>query len=384
MTSRERVLAALEHREPDRVPVDLWLTAEAYRNLRSYLGMPVKETYPPGSTTWSMDCRAELDLVERLGVDIVRIGSRPPGGKGLTWLPDGTCVDEWGVRRRKVEFKTGTYLEIIDPPLKDATIEDLNDYPWPDPHDPAVVEGLREQARFIRENTPYAIHAQFGRGGIYEQAKYLRGEEQLYMDCAMNPEFVLALHEKLCQIEMEFNRVGIEAIGEYVDILRLSPEDLGTQTSTQLSPRMHEEMVRPFFKRSFGEAKRLLQEKNPRGKIQYHSCGAIYPLMRGLIDDGMDIFDPLQLRCKDFEPARLKADFGSDITFLGGIDVQQTLPLGTPAEVREEVRVRIKEMAPGGGYILASSHRLQPDIPPANVLAMYEAAKEYGKYPIKL
>jgi len=385
MTRRERVVTALQHREPDRVPLGIWMTVDAYKQLRRHLRREVKDRYPVGSTTWSQDASVELDVIEKLDLDVVKISGQCPGGKSLEELPDGLLEDEWGVKRKRVEFKTGSYLEIVDPPLANATIEDLADYPWPDPHDPAVVDGLREKARFIRKETDLALFAQFGRGGIFEQAKYLRGYDTIMFDMAVNPDFVMALFEKLTEIEMGFNEAGINACGEYVDILRLSPEDLATQTSTFISPQMFQEMVLPFYRRSFGHAKKLLLEKNPEAKIEFHSCGAAYPFMQWLMDAGMDIFDSLQPRVsEDSQPARYKQDFGDRLSFWGGIDVQQTLPMGTPEEVREEVRVRIGEMAPSGGYILSSSHRLQPDIPPENVIAMYDAAKEFGDYPIRV
>ena len=383
MTSRERVVTALQHHEPDRVPLGIWMTIDAYKKLRRHLGLEVKDEYPVGSTTWSQDVGVELDLIDKLGLDVVKISGQCPGGKSLEELPDGLLVDEWGIKRKRVQFKSGSYLEIVDPPLANARIEDLNDYPWPDPHDPAVMDGLREKARFIRQEIDLAIAAQFARGGIFEQAKYLRGYDKILLDMAEDPDFVMALFEKLTEIENGFNEVGIEACGEYIDILRVSPEDLATQTSTFISPRMFKNMVLPFYQRSFGHAKKLLLEKNPNAKLEFHSCGAAYPFMQQLTDAGMDIFDSLQPRVsEDSKPARYKQDFGGRLSFWGGIDVQQTLPQGTPEDVREEVRVRIGEMAPGGGYILSSSHRLQPDIPVENILAMYEAAKEFGTYPI--
>lgn len=385
MTSRERVVTALQHREPDRVPLGIWSTVDAYKQLRRHLGLPIREKYPVGSTTWSQDVSVELDVIDKLGIDVIKISGQCPGGKSLEPLPDGLLVDEWGIKRKRVEFKGGSYLEIVDPPLANATIADLADFPWPDPRDAAVVDGLRDKARFIRQETDLAIAAQFGRGGIFEQAKYLRGYDKILFDMGANPDFAMALFEKLTQIEMEFNTVGLEACGEFTDILRVSPEDLAIQTSTFISPRMFKKMVLPFYQRSFGHAKKLLLEKNPNAKLDFHSCGAAYPFMQLLIDAGMDLFDPLQPRVsEDSQPARYKQDFGDCLSFWGGIDVQQTLPQGTPDDVCAEVRTRIREMAPGGGYILSSSHRLQPDIPPQNILAMYEAAKEYGAYPIQV
>jgi len=179
------------------------------------------------------------------------------------------------------------------------------------------------------------------------------------------------------------NRVGIRAVGKYLSILRVSPEDLGTQTSTLVSPEIHEQLVRPYYRRRFQAVRQMLNDVgNFDCKIMYHSCGAAYPMMTGLVEDGMEIFDPLQPLEVISEPWRLKQDFGAHTAFLGGINVQSTLPRGTPEDVRAEVRQRIKEMAPGGGYILAPAHRMLPDIPFRNIKAMYEAGEEFGYYPI--
>ena len=384
MTSRERLIATLEHREPDRVPLGIWMTLDAYKNLRNHLGMTVKETYPPGSTTWSLDVHVEADVVEKLDLDICRISAGTPGDQGFRKTDEGIYIDEWAIKRRLIEFETGSYMEIVDPPLATATIEDLNDYPWPDPTDPGVWQNLELKTKFLYNETPFGILAQFGRGGIYEQAKYLRGHEQILMDMIINPDFVHALFNKLCEIEMKFNEIGIGLIGKYINLLRLSPEDLGTQDSMQMSPKLFTEMILPYYQRSFQFAKSLLKQQNPSARLQFHSCGAIYPIIGKLIEAGMEVADPLQPIAKGVEPSRLKQDFGHLLSWWGGIDVQQTLPFGSKADVIAEVRTRIKEMAPGGGYILSSSHRCQPDIPIENLLTMYEAAREFGKYPINL
>jgi uroporphyrinogen decarboxylase len=402
LTGRERVRLALNHREPDQVPMDLWLTMDSYVALRRELGLPSRVSKPwdwqntpgavrPGATTWSTDARVELDVVEKLDLDVIRRSGYPPNnGRGFVHRPeDDLYIDEWGVPHHRAEFETGyggAHFEIRIYPMAEATIKDIGDYPWPNPRDPSFLGDLPDDIPRIYKETPYAILGQFGRGGIYEQAKYLRGFEQLFIDMAVDQEFVHALFQKLLEIELEFNRVGIEAVGKYLSILRLSPEDLGTQTSLLVSPQIHEDVVRPYYKRRFHEVRRMLNDVgNHECKIMYHSCGAIRPLLPGLVDDGMEVLDPLQpLEVDDGRPARFKEAFGDRISFLGGINVQSTLPRGTPEDVRDEVRQRIKEMAAGGGFILSSAHRMLPDIPFRNIKAMYEAGREYGRYPISL
>jgi uroporphyrinogen decarboxylase len=383
MTSRERVLTALDHREPDEVPTSIWCTVDAYKMIRRNLGLDVSDNYPVGSTTWTQDVAVEEDVVEKLGADMIRINVAPPGGVGFRETEDGLLVDEWGVVRKRVKYEGGSYLDIVKYPLENATIKDLDDYPWPDPTDPAVTEGLRERAQWLRKNTPYAILLQCGRGGIFEQAKYMRGYAKIFEDFVGEEEFIQALFRKLTDIENEFHRVGLEAAGEFVDVVRMSPEDLASENQTFCSPAMFKSMILPFYRESMGYAKTLLREKNPAGRIQFHSCGAVSnPFMDGLLEAGMDVFDACEVKVKDdCKPGRLKEKFGDRLSFLGAIDVQWTLPFGKPEDVRNEVKTRIKEMGAGGGYILSSSHRLTPDMPFENIAAMYEAAKEFGNYP---
>ena len=402
MTGRERVRATLNHQEPDQVPMDIWITMDSYVALRRELGLSPRVAKPwdwqntpnaikVGSTTWSTDTRVEVDVIEKLDLDIIRRSSYPPNdGRGFVYHPDEDLYyDEWGVPHRRAEFETGyggAHFEIARYPLAEATIDDLESYPWPDPRDPSFLGDLPEEIPWLYKETPYAIHCQLGRGGIYEQAKYLRGFEQLFIDMAIDKEFVHALFSKLLEIELEMNRIGIEAVGKYLNTLRVSPEDLGTQTSLLVSPEINEELVRPYYKKRFHAVREMLNEVgNSECKIMYHSCGAVRPLLPWLVEDGMNIFDPLQpLEVDDGQPARFKRDFGDRISFLGGINVQSTLPRGTPEDVRAEVRQRIKEMAPGGGYILSPAHRMLPDIQFRNIKAMYEAGREYGKYPLNL
>ncbi len=386
MTSRERVLAVLDHKEPDRVPSNIWATLDGYRMLRKGLGLDVKDKYPVGTTTWTTDVAVEEDVVEKLEADLIRINTGPPEGKGFRETENGLLADEWGVIRKEVAYKMGTYLEIVDYPLENATAKDIEDYPWPDPTDPAVVEGLRERAKWLRENTPYAILLQCGRGGIFEQAKYMRGYAKIFEDFVIEPEFVHALFRKLTGIEKEFNQVGLEAAGEFADIVRLSPEDLASEKQTFCSPAMFREMILPYYRECMDFVGTMFREKNPNGKLEFHSCGAVsHEFMEDLLDAGMQVYDALEVKVRDeSRPGRFKEKFGDRLAFLGGIDVQFTLPLGSVEDVRNEVKERIKEMAPGGGYIIASSHRIQPDMPFENVKTMYEATKEFGKYPIQL
>jgi uroporphyrinogen decarboxylase len=415
---RKRVVDAMHLREPDRVPVGLWGTVEGYQNLRQGLGMQFNEdprNYRTGSTTWTTDVAFELDLAEKLDLDFVRISIGPPGGSpgfrpikfeevpfdmGIPPPPEGVeiNVDEWGVIRKWTPHENGGYYEMIGYPLFHATsaplqegLRMLDEFPWPDPWDEACWQDspipgmtLREYCKFVREETPFALMGQGGRGGLFEQAKYMVGYAKIFSDFIESPEFLEAFLTKLVDIEIEHNKAFLDQCGEYVDWLRMSPEDLASEKTAFTSLEMFERQLKHHYKRATLTTKEYYLKKNPLGKIQFHSCGAIpEPFMRHLMDCGVDGYDSLPPKvARHSNPAAKKRQLGKEMFFYGGIDVQQTLPHGTVEDVRAEVRTRIWEMAHGGGYLLSSSHRLEHDVPVANTLAMIEECRSYGVYPL--
>ena len=413
---RKRVIDAMNLREPDRVPVGLWGTVEGYQNLRGGLGMDYNEdklNYRTGSTSWTTDVAFELDMAEKLDLDFVRISIGPPGGSpgfrditfeevpfdmGIAKPTVEINVDEWGVIRKWTPHEKGGYYEMIGYPLFHATsapieegLKQLEAFPWPDPWDesgwvdsPIPGMTLREYCRYVREETPFALMGQGGRGGLFEQAKYMVGYAKIFSDFIESPEFLEALLTKLTDIEIESNKAFLDQCGEYIDWLRMSPEDLASEKTTFLSLKMFERQLLPHYKRATLETKKYYLEKNPDGKIQFHSCGAIpEPFMRGLMDCGVDGYDSLPPKvARHSNPAAKKRQLGEEMFFYGGIDVQETLPWGTTDDVRAEVRARIWEMAHGGGYLLSSSHRLEHDVPVENTLAMIDECHEYGVYPL--
>ena len=413
---RQRVIDALHLREPDLVPIGLWGTIEGYQNLRKGIGMDFKadpKDYRTGSTTWTTDVSFELDLAEKLDVDFVRIAIGSPGGSpgfreirfdeipfdmGIPPPDVDINVDEWGVIRKWTPHEQGGYYEMIGYPLFHATsapleegLKILEEYPWPNPYDESCWEDspipgmtLREYCKFIHEETPFALMGQGGRGGIFEQAKYMVGYAKIFSDFIESPEFLDAMLARLTDIEIEFNKAIIDQCGEYLDWMRMSPEDLASEKTAFLSLKMFDQQVKPHYIRGFREIKDYYLKKNPKGKIQFHSCGAIpEPFMRGLIESGVDGYDSLPPKvARHSNPAAKKRQLGSEMFFYGGIDVQETLPWGSVDDVRNEVRQRIWEMGHGGGFLLSSSHRLEHDVPTQNVLAMIDEARSYGKYPL--
>jgi uroporphyrinogen decarboxylase len=413
---RKRVLDALALREPDKVPIGLWGTIEGYQNLRKAIGMEYKADppdYRTGSTTWTTDVSFEADLAAKLDVDFLRIGLGPPGGSpgfrsirfeevpfdmGISPPAAEINVDEWGVVRKWTPHENGGYYEMIGYPLFHATsapleegLKILEGYPWPDPKDESTYSdspipgmSLRDYCKFIREETPFALMGQAGKGGLFEQAKYMVGYAKIFSDFIESPQFLDALLTKLTDLEIEFNKTMIDQCGEYLDWIRVSPEDLASEKTAFMSLNMFETQLKPHYYRSIRAVREYYLKKNPNGRIQFHSCGAIAePFMRGLMDCGVDGYDSLPPKvARHSNPAAKKRLLGKEMFFYGGIDVQETLPWGNMDQVRAEVRARIWEMGKGGGYLLSSSHRLEHDVPTENVLAMIDEARAYGTYPL--
>jgi uroporphyrinogen decarboxylase len=371
MNSRERVLAALRHEPPDRVPIDLGSTAvsgihqQANSRLKAMLGIQADE--PVHDVVQGLVVPNER-ILQRFGVDLRRVALRPPSNAASV-LPsgdEGTYSDEWGMRRQH----TGLYWEIVGYPLADAKVEGLRHYPWPDPHDPGRVAGLADEARRLYEETDYALVADFLGGGVFEQALWMRGFERFMMDMISDEPFATALLDTLLDLYIEFYAVYLEAVGPYVQIVAVG-DDLGMQTGLLISPRLYRRLIKPRHKELYD-----FIHSRTEAKILHHTCGSVFPLVQDLIDVGVDILNPIQTSARGMDPAALKREFGERLVFHGGIDVQQILPFATPERVREEVKRIVATLGQGGGYIFAPSHNIQADVPPENVLAMYETIQE--------
>ncbi len=378
-TSRKRVEAAIRFQEPDRVPIDLTITTKPYIGLREALGMPPEENLKASSFT---EVTPHTEVLETLGVDLTFVKLRKPHHWKAPPLSDGSVVDEWGVGRRQVFIAEDVYLnEVSHSPLAEATIEDLDRYPWPEPEDPGRTEGLAEDARQLFENTNLAIMGRFG-GTILEQAAYLRGWEQWLMDMVINQEFAMRLLDIIADIQIVLDRRGIEAAGEYLSIFKLSGEDFGMQDRPLFSMRTWDELVLPVLNRRWQAARSACDEFAPHVKLMLHSDGAIRPFIPDIIACGIDILDPIQPHCEGMELYGLKRDFGDRIVFHGAIDTQKVLPFGTPEQVEAETIRCMDALGRGGGYILAPVHNVQADVPPENLIAMCKAVKTHGKYPL--
>jgi len=375
MNSRERVLAALSHKEPDRVPVDFGsfpgatsMNVRAYQNLLEYLGLR-KEARIAALIMFT----AEIDdeILDRFHVDTKSImPSLPLKEFGI---PEVFTDRPWGVKwRRSTDY---TYAPVEGPFQKIAnpTVEDLRNFKWPKPSEVENFSQWREKARRIRQETDRALVARV-LPGIVTIAQFMRGFEGWAMDLLLNREFSEALHEKLTEIWIETVSGVVEALGENVDIIMFG-EDLGVQNQPMLSPPMFRERIKPLLKKMISSIK-----NQTKAKIAMHTCGSVYAFMDDFIDIGIDVLNPLQSNAKDMEAPKIKEKAGGKLALWGGIDTHEVLPKGTPDAVREEVRRKISILGKGGGYILSADHNILIDVPPENLITMFKAAHEYGKY----
>ena len=378
MTSRERVLCALNHEEPDRVPIFFGasgvttMLSPAYDRLKAHLGIH-RET----KDFWRALQYALLDedVMVRCHSDARPLIPGPPPSLLPRDISDSEFVDAWGLTW--LRHPQSYYYEISVPPLAAATIDDLDKYPWPDLTHPSRFHGLAERAKAIHTDG-FAVVALSGITP-FEFAYMLRGIENWFADLLADPEFAEALLRKLTNLLRDAAIALLDEAGDHIDVIVVG-DDLGSQESTLISPAMYRRMLKPLHVELFAAIK-----QRTKAKIFYHSDGNIYSLLNDLIETGIDLLNPVHVAAGAMgDTARLKREFGDRLSFCGAIDTSWVLPRGTTGDVRAEVRRRIKDLAPGGGYILSAVHCIQPDVPPQNIIAMFDEAVTAGRYPLNL
>ena len=377
MNSRERLLASVRHKEPDRVPIDLGGTSsgiqtKAYDNLKKILGFN-------GETKTFIRDHVEIDesVLKILGIDTRYIRVKSPKSYKLIIEEDNSYVDLWGTRWKKPT--SSFYYDMVDYPIKEPTIDALNRYKWPDPDDLGRIEGLREKARELYETTEYALVVDMIGYGVFEQGWALRGFENFLMDLALNQKFAEALMQRVADYKISLWGHLLDAVGEYVQVV-VEADDMGTQQGLMVSPETYRRLIKPAQKRVW----QFIKSKT-KAFLFLHSCGSVRKLIPDFIELGLDILNPVQVAAKGMDPKELKKEFGKDLTFWGGgCDTQNILPFGTPEDVEKEVKKRILELAPGVGFVFNQVHSIQPQVPPENIIRMFETAHKYGVYPIKV
>jgi len=376
MMSRERLERALNHEEPDMVPLDLGGTENttisrlAYLKLRSHLGMACESE--PFVINRMMDAVfPKVDLLERLSVDCIGVRPSPCFTATTRELPDDSFYDELGVRWKKASY----YYDMVENPLRECSLGDLSKLSWPDPKADGRFKGLREQAKKLFDTTDYAIVAGHIMWGPFEMACALRGYEQFCIDLYTDTAFAEALLEKNLELAISFWDAYLDEIGDCIQVAA-GGDDVGMQTSTILSPEMYRKFIKPLHKRLYDFIK-----TKTRAKIFLHSCGSVYDLIPDFIEEGVDILSPVQFTAAKMDLVGLKRDFGRDICFWGGgVDTQHMLPEGSLQEIKDQVSRVFDIMAPGGGFVFVPVHNIQADIEAERIMAVYETAAEKRSY----
>jgi uroporphyrinogen decarboxylase len=384
MNSRERVLLALDHQEADRVPIDLGGTVvssialSTYAALRDYFGLPKKNVRT--LETVQQIAWVDEDVLELLEVDVIPVFSNPPAGYRPEFKeePDGTISfkDEFGATLRKPP--SSFYFDWQAFPIKEPTLEALTKISWPDPTDPARYRGLRQQVLQLRSSTDRALFGMAPCGhDLFNQLLRVRGMEEGLIDLLTNQEFVEAFFDHLTDTICTAQDLFLNEIGDLIDI-HFTADDLAGQAGPLISPNLYRKVIKPRWARIIQTIK-----SKTHARIFYHSCGAVESFLPDLIEIGVDIINPVQVSAVGMDTAGLKKKYGKHLSFWGGgCDTQRILNLGTPDRVREEVRQRIADLAPGGGFIFNPVHNIQPFVPVENVAALFQAAHDFGKYPI--
>ena len=382
-TSRQRVLDAIERREPDRIPFDLGssietgITIQAYDRFVDLMGMAEE----PDETLFNFYVQlagikqVPENILGQLKVDtrgmVLQLPTEPEPEVGFE---EGRMIayDEWGIKWAKPD--TSLYMDPVDHPLKgELTSKGLADFPWPDPAQEGRYLGLADEARRLRETGCAVVMSLYG-FGLYDMAHLLHGLEDSLMDMALNPAGMGELLDRLKEFQMQLWERTLRAVGENVDIC-LHSDDLGMQDRPIMSPKMYRDLVKPRHTELFAHIKKSAATDV---KVLLHSCGSVRALIPDLIETGIDALNPVQVSASGMDSVELKREFGSELCFWGGgVDTQKVLPRGTAQEVRDEVRRRIDDLAPGGGFVFTPVHNIQPDVPPENIRAMWEAFREH-------
>ena len=359
MTSRERVLTSLSHHEPDRVPFDFWATSEVTDLLVKHFGLSTRD-----------------QLLDHLDADLRVIPGPDYIGPPFARRPDGAVEDIWGVPRVEKSYgdaaRRGVYKEVTTPPLAGATsVADVLSHPkWPRA-EWFDYSGVAEQCRQHPGRAIVFVGDRLNRTSLLKAAMYLRGTAEILLDLVETPAVAEAIFEKIAEFYLEYNRRVFEAARGGIDIF-MSGDDFGTQSGLFVRYEMWKRFFAPGLRRYWALA------RSYGVKVMHHSCGAIKPLIPDMIEMGLDVLNPIQPGAADMVPRDLKARFGGRLSFHGSMDIQKTLPFGSVADVRAEVRDRIAALAPGGGFIICTAHNIQLDTPVENMLALFEAYREFG------
>ena len=372
MTSRDRVLRALNHQEPDRVPLDLGgthdssIVVEGYERLKAHFAVSTSTQIMQRMTRAATVDEAVL---QALGIDTRAIVIGSPRRSVAAELGPREYRDMWGVER--VHPEGGYYYDQRRAPLEGSiTVADVRRHTWPDPEDPGLLEGMAARLAWIRTHTEAAAILTLPAPFVH-LSQFIRGFQDWYTDFILGTDVLEALFDAVLDVTIRIAERELEAFGRDVDVVRCG-DDLGGQNGLQVGREHYLRYIKPRHAKFF----RRVRELTP-AKLMFHSCGSIVDILPDLIETGVQIINPVQVTARGMDPAFLKREFGRDLVFWGGTDSQKTLPFGTTEEVRAMVARLIDTFGPGGGFVFSSCHNIQPDVPLENVLAMFAQAREH-------
>jgi len=375
MNSRERVYKTLNHEEPDRVPIDIGGTScttmvePVYKSLLKKYQIKNKNYGIIHSVMRSVDICEEVKDLLKSDTDILCL-NEPVGGR-IT-LTDEGFIDEWGINYRRSKVGDNFYYNISENPLTNAKIEDLKDYPWPDPFDDRRYSGIKEKAKELEKKDRFVL-GNILESAIFEIAWAMRGFAQFLMDIMINKEFAHALLKKITFIQKTIYEKFLDEVGDHIDMVFIA-DDLATQDSLLFSPSLYREMIKPY------QADYFKVKRKNNLKLLYHSCGNVYPLLDDFIEIGVDAINPVQISARDMDPSKLKKEFGNKLCFWGGVDSQTILNSPNKAVVKNAVKDLMKTLASGGGFVITSVHNIQNDVPVENIKTMTDTTFSSGKY----
>jgi len=373
MTSKERVQRALNHQEPDRIPIDTggWLSGIcyiAYDNLKKKLGIESERRWL-GWITGTV--QLDEEVLQRFHVDTRYVYPKEAADYDPQWRDGNSFVDEFGIRWTKPP--TSYYYDQETHPFEKLGINDIEKYDWPDPKAKGRDIGLKEQAKKISD-AGYAVLTVVP--GPFEFTQYLRGMGPLFMDTIENPAYFCKLLDKVTEVLIGLNDRFLDTVGEYLDCF-LFFSDYGNQRGSLINPKSWRKLVKPRE----AELVKALKRKT-KAKIAFHTCGSAWDHLDDLVEIGVDVLNPVQISAANMDPYILKKKYGDVLSFWGGVDQQEVLPKGSPERVREESRKMICALGKGGGYLFGSCHNIQNDVPPENIIALFEEGYNFGKYPL--
>ena len=416
MNSRQRVIAALNHQEPDRIPIDLGshasstIAALAYMKLRRHLGLT--DGLPRMYNTWGQQCDVEEAVLDRLGADVVPLHRlvtalsipNDNGWKEWTLADDNNCLVpigfdpvkndegdwEWHENGRMIAKMPGEGThgftlfyapmegEPTRPKIDKLLTSTNNNFISRITMSDREEKYLAAEAKRLYASTERAILFQFG-GTVLENAQGIFGWDEFFVQCLQDPDLVHYFLGALTELHLDALQRSLKDVGEHIHVIQFG-DDLGAQQGPLLDPELYRRVLLPYHKKLFG----FVREHHPNVHVMLHCDGAVYELLADLIHAGMQVFNPLQTDSTGMDPARIKREFGKDLCFWGGgCDTHGTLVRGSLSQIREDVRCRLQVLAPGGGFVFNQIHNILPEITPERVLAMFDAACEFGTYPMK-